>query len=128
MKTIDKQYVYIVQASNETARCQIGKTKDLEQQLKTYNSIAGNSKSKKYRYLFTCQVGNMAIMEYDIKEKFSVMSEEGNGEMYFYNSALFEMYVDFIKEHKMFIKEVPIKKSEPKQIVKNITKQTEKTL
>jgi len=120
MKPTVKQYIYIVQSSNETARCQIGKTKDLEQQLKTYNSIAGNSKSKKYRYLFTCQVGNMAIMEYDIKEKFS--------EMYFYNSALFEMYVDFIKEHKMFIKEVPIKKSEPKQIVKNITKQTEKTL
>jgi hypothetical protein len=30
-----KQYIYIVQASKETTRCKIGKTKDLEGRLKT---------------------------------------------------------------------------------------------
>ncbi|MDR0569246.1 MAG: GIY-YIG nuclease family protein, partial [Spirochaetaceae bacterium] len=38
---MEKQYIYIVQASKETSRCKIGKTNDLERRLKEYNSITG---------------------------------------------------------------------------------------
>ena len=35
-KEKEKQYIYIVQASNEINTCKIGKTNDLERRLKEY--------------------------------------------------------------------------------------------
>ena len=39
-----QQYIYIVQASLETASCKIGKTDDLERRLSEHNNIVGKSK------------------------------------------------------------------------------------
>jgi hypothetical protein len=47
-----KQYIYIAQASNESTRCKIGKTKSLERRLKEYNNMTGKSKDVVYQYLF----------------------------------------------------------------------------
>ena len=47
-----KQYIYIVQASLEPAKCKIGKTNDLERRLKEYNNMTGKSKENIYQYLF----------------------------------------------------------------------------
>ena len=46
-----KQYIYIVQASLEPAKCKIGKTNDLERRLKEYNNMTGKSKDNVYQYL-----------------------------------------------------------------------------
>jgi len=67
---LEKQYVYVVQASQEDTKCKIGKTNDLERRLKEYNNITGKSKDNGYRYLFTCEVKDMSEVENDIKEEF----------------------------------------------------------
>jgi predicted GIY-YIG superfamily endonuclease len=119
--TIDKkvQYIYIVQASREANVCKIGITIDLEQRLKTYNSRTGKSSSNVYHYLFFCEVSDMRQIEKDIGIEFKEDRETDNKEVYFYNSAKFENYVNFIKSHKLFIKEIFVK-SEPNPIVKEI--------
>jgi hypothetical protein len=66
----------------------------------------------------------MAIVENDIKEKYSTLREEKSREIYFYNSALFQHYVTFLKTHEMFIKEIFIKTDDKKQIVKIVKKTT----
>ncbi|MDR0926243.1 MAG: GIY-YIG nuclease family protein [Ignavibacteria bacterium] len=119
-----RQYIYIVQASLEPSKCKIGKTNDLDRRLKEYNNMTGKSKENIYQYLFTCEVANMAVVEYDIKEKFGYLREEKSREIYFYNSALFEDYVEFIKWHKLFIKERFIKADEKKEMVKIVKKTT----
>ncbi|GHT37099.1 hypothetical protein FACS189427_09640 [Planctomycetales bacterium] len=119
-----KQYIYIVQASLEPAKCKIGKTNDLERRLKEYNSMTGKSKDNIYQYLFTCEVKNMAQVENAVKKEFSILREEKSKEIYFYNAALFEGYVKFIKAHKSFIKETFIKTDDKKQIVKIVQKTT----
>ena len=119
-----KKYIYIVQASLEPAKCKIGKTNNLDRRLKEYNNMTGKSKDNIYKYLFTCEVKNMAQVENDIKEKYSTLREEKSKEIYFYNSALFNGYVKFIKSHKMFIKETFIKTEDKKQIVKIVKKTT----
>jgi len=86
--------------------------------------MTGKSKENIYRYLFTCEVKNMAEMENDIKERFNALREEKNKEIYFYNSVLFEDYVKFIKSHKLFGKEIFIKTDDKKQTVKIIKKTT----
>ena len=121
IKTNIKEYIYIVQSSI-TSKCKIGKTNDLEKHLKEYNNITDKSKANNYQYLFTCQVLNMTIVKYDFEEKFSIMQEETYREIYFYNSGLFKEYVNFIKFHKMFIKEIFIKTDKPKQTTKIIKK------
>jgi len=123
----EKQYIYIVQASLEPSKCKIGKTNDLERRLKEYNSMTGKSKDNIYQYLFACEVKDMAEMENAIKEKYPALREEKSREIYFYNSMLFKNYVEFIKSHKMFIKEIFIKKDEQKQVVK-IVKRTKPSL
>jgi len=129
MKITDHQYIYIVQASKETSFCKIGITKDLEERLKTYNNRTGKSKDNIYQYLFACEVEDMTHVENDIKKEFSRLREVKNKEVYFYNSDLFEDYVNFIKSHKLFIKEIFVKKDEPKQITKiKIVKKTTPTL
>jgi predicted GIY-YIG superfamily endonuclease len=122
-----KQYIYIVQASLEPSKCKIGKTNDLERRLKEYNNMTGKSKENVYGYLFACEVRDMAQVENTIKEKFPNLREEKSREIYFYNSGLFKDYVEFIKIHKMFIKEIFIKKDAQKQIVK-IVKKTKPSL
>jgi len=116
-----KQYIYIVQASAELSRCKIGKTNDLERRLREYNNITGKSKLNIYRYLFACEVKDMAKLENAIKEKYSIQREEKNREIYFYNIPLFESYVQFIKTHELFLKEIYIRKDD-KPVVKIIKK------
>ena len=120
MKPTDKQYIYIVQSlsPSSSAKCKIGKTKDLEERLGYYNSQTGRSKEEIFQYLFTCEVADMTQVENDIKEKFITHREQKNKEVYFYNDFFFNDYVNFIKSHKLFIKEIFVKKDEPKQIVK----------
>ncbi len=119
-----KQYIYIVQASLEPSKCKIGKTNDLERRLKEYNNMTGKSKENSYQYLFACEVKNMAETENDIKEKYLALREEKSKEIYFYNSALFKDYVQFIKSHALFVKEIFIKTADKKQIVKIVKKTT----
>ena len=111
-ETKEKQYIYIVQASKETTKCKIGKTNDLERRLKEYNNITGKSKENNYSYLFSCEVKNMTQVEKSIKETFCTLREEKSKEIYFFNTPLFKHYVEFIKSHKMFIKEIFIKTEE----------------
>jgi predicted GIY-YIG superfamily endonuclease len=122
--TMAKQYIYIVQSSKETTKCKIGKTNDLERRLKEYNNITGQSKETVYRYLFTCEVKDMAQVENDLKKKYSMLREEKSKEIYFYNSALFEHYVTFIQTHALFVKEIFIETVEKKEIVKIVKKTT----
>jgi predicted GIY-YIG superfamily endonuclease len=119
-----KQYIYIVQSSLEPSKCKIGKTNDLERRLKEYNNMTGKSKENIYRYLFACEAKNMAKVENDIKMQFGALREEKSREIYFYNADLFEGYVNFIKTHAMFIKEIFIKADDKKPIVKIIKKTT----
>ena len=86
--------------------------------------MTGKSKDNVYQYLFTCEVRNMSQVEKDLKEKYSTLREETSKEIYFYNSALFEHYVTFIKTHPMFVKETFIKTEPKKQIVKIVKKTT----
>jgi len=125
-----QQYIYIVQVSFETASCKIGKTNDLERRLGEYNNITGKSKNNIYQYLFTCEVSDMTTVENDIKEEFEIFREEKRKEIYFFNSAIFKKYVDFIKKHPLFIKEILIEKKVEQEIEKVIqyVKKTTPTL
>jgi predicted GIY-YIG superfamily endonuclease len=119
-----QEYIYIVQASLEPSKCKIGKTNDLERRLKEYNNMTGKSKDNIYKYLFACEVKDMAQVENDIKGKFHSLREDPIKEIYFCNDALFMGYVKFIKSHKLFIKEIYIKEENKKQIVKIVKKTT----
>jgi predicted GIY-YIG superfamily endonuclease len=120
---MEKQYIYIIQASAETSRCKIGRTENLKERLKQYNSTTGKSNLNKHNYLFTCEVKDMKQVEKDIKTEFKHLREEENREIYFYNSKLFNDYVKYIKSHKYFIKETFIKTDENKEIIKIVKKQ-----
>ena len=118
-----KQYIYIVQASNESTRCKIGKSGDLQRRLKQYNNMTGKSKDIIYKYLFTCQVSDMTQVENDIKKNFSILRETKNTEIYILNDEAYKKYVNFIKSHPLFIQEIPVE-NENKPIVKIIKKTT----
>jgi hypothetical protein len=91
--------------------------------------MTGKSKDNFSKYLFTCEVNDMAQVEKDIKEKFSDLREVKKREIYFYNSPLFEKYVSFIKSHNAFVKETFIKIEPPKQVTKvKIVKKATPTL
>ena len=117
----NKQYIYIVQASLELSKCKIGKTNNLEQRLNQYNNMTGKSKDNIYKYLFTCEIKDMATVEKDIKEKFKKLRENKRREIYFYSDDLFEDYVSFIKSHQLFVQEIFVKTEPPKQIIKEKT-------
>jgi hypothetical protein len=121
-KNKEKQFIYIVQALLEPSKCKIGKTNDLERRLKEYNTMTGKSKENIYQYLFTCEVKDAIKIENDIKNKFKTLREEKSKEIYFYNSPLFNDYVQFIKNHKLFVKEIFIKSEEKKEIIKIVKK------
>ena len=118
------EYIYIVQSSLEPAKCKIGRTDNLERRLKEYNSMTGTSKDNIYSYIFSCQVKNMKQVEEDIKNQFPHLREQSSREIYFYNNSLFDMYVDFIRSHKDFVKEIFIKEPQKKTIVKIVKKST----
>ena len=120
----EKQYIYIIQSSESTSRCKIGKTNDPERRLKEYNNMTGKSKDVIYQYLFSCEVKDMAIVENDIKSQFITLREEKSKEIYFFNTYWFNEYVRFIKSHKLFVNEIYIKTDEKKQIVKIVKKTT----
>jgi len=125
IKSETQQYIYIVQALLEPSKCKIVKTNNLERRLKEYNSMTGKSQENIYRYLFTCEVKDMTQVEKDIKEKYSDLREGKSREIYFYNSVLFENYVQFIKSHQLFVKEIFIKSDDNvKQEVKIVKKIT----
>ena len=115
-----KQYIYIVQASKEYSWCKIGKTKDLEERLKSYNNITGKSQDNIYEYLFTCEVTDMTQLENDIKEEFRIFREVKNKEIYLFNEDVFKFYIEFIKKHPLFVEEISIKKDTDKEVEKII--------
>jgi len=121
------EYIYIVQASLEPSKCKIGKTNDLERRLKEYNNMTGKSKDNIYKYLFACEVKDMAQVENAIKEQFFRFREETSKEIYFCNPHFFKDYVNFIKSHKLFMKEIYIKEEDKKHVVK-IVKRTKPSL
>jgi predicted GIY-YIG superfamily endonuclease len=123
-----KQYIYIVQALLEPAKCKIGKTNDLERRLKEYNNMTGKSKDNIYQYLFTCETKDMDQLENAIKEEFSTHREEKSKEIYFYNIPFFNDYVNFVKSHKLFVKETFIKTAEPKKQIIKIVSRTKPSL
>ncbi|MBR6355327.1 MAG: GIY-YIG nuclease family protein [Alphaproteobacteria bacterium] len=114
----------MVQSSLEPAKCKIGITDNLERRLKEYNATTGQSKDNIYTYLFTCEVKNMRQIENDIKNNFPHLREQSSREIYFYNAALFDMYVSFIKAHPLFVCETFIKPDEKKTVVKIVKKTT----
>ena len=116
-----KEFLYIVQSSLEPAKCKIGITDNPERRLKEYNSTTGQSKDNIYSYLFTCEVKNMRGIEQDIKNKFPHLREQRSREIYFYNDSLFDMYVDFIKSHPAFVKEIFVKEKKQIKVVKKTT-------
>lgn len=118
------QYLYIVQASLEPAKCKIGITDNLERRLKEYNAMTGKSSDNIYKYLFTCEVKNMREIEDDIKNQFPHLREQSSREIYFYNNALFDGYVDYIRSHPLFKREIFVKEPEKKIIVKIVKKVT----
>jgi hypothetical protein len=105
-ETRAKHFVYIVQSSLEPAKCKIGITDNLERRLREYNAATGLSRDNIYSYLFTCEVKNMRAVENDVKNNFPHLCEQSSREIYFYNAPLFDGYVDFIKSHKLFVREI----------------------
>jgi hypothetical protein len=86
--------------------------------------MTGKSQENVYRYLFTCEVKDMARVESAIKKEFFEVREDAAKEIYFYTVHLFKKYVDFIKSHKLFVKEIFIKEDAQKQIVRIVKKTT----
>ena len=119
---VEKRYVYIGRYKlDDPTKCKIGIAQDLQQRLSQYNSATGISKSNPFAYIFTCEVKNASQVENDIKNQFSYVKENPNSgnEIYFYNPQLFPMYVNFIKSHILFVKElsfVPQVKERPVKI------------
>lgn len=113
-----------MQSSLEPAKCKIGITDNLERRLKEYNATTGQSKDNIYTYLFTCEVKNMREIETDIKNNFPHLREQASREIYFYNASLFEMYLDYIKSHPLFKKEIFLKPAEKKTVIKIVKKTT----
>nr|WP_233424251.1 adenine-specific methyltransferase EcoRI family protein [Helicobacter suis] len=116
-----KQYLYIVQSSLEPSKCKIGITHDLKRRLKEYNSVTGQSQENTYSYLFTCEVANMRQIEQDLKNAFAHLREVQTREIYFYNPALFENYLSFIKAHPDFVAQVSIKLPRQQRALKPLT-------
>jgi len=121
----EKQYIYIGQYALEKAFCKIGVTGNLDDRLQSYNAQkTGKAKSNQFSYLFTCEVSDMRQLEKDIKENFKSDREAPNKEIYFFNPIKFELYVEFIKSHKLFVKEFFQKEDETKQKIKIVKRET----
>ena len=113
----EKEYIYIVQSSTESLWCKIGITGDLDERLKTYNRHkTGKSKDNIYRYLFVCEVSDMRQVEKDITERFKLFRQDSKAEIYLCSKEMFANYVKFIKEHKLFIKEINLEPEKNKEV------------
>jgi len=66
----------------------------------------------------------MRQVENDIKNQFPHLREQSSREIYFYNNALFNDYVGFIRAHAYFIEETFVKEPDKKTIVKIVKKTT----
>ena len=89
--------------------------------------MTGKSKENIYRYLFTCAVKDMKVVESDIKSEFKRFREDKKKEIYFFNSELFEDYVKFIKSNQLFEEEIFIKTTESEKEIEKIVKIVKKT-
>ena len=69
----------------------------------------------------------MKEIEDAIKKQFPHLREQASREIYFYNPALFDQYVDFIKSHPLFKQELSLTPTTEKKVVK-IVKRTTPTL
>jgi hypothetical protein len=70
----------------------------------------------------------MANLEKAIKDNFLYLREHKSKEIYFYNEALFALYVTFIETQKCFLRRVPIKECPKKVTVSKIVKKTTPSL
>ena len=121
----EKQYIYITQNKRENDKCKIGITDNYIRRLKEYNTNkTGLSAENEFEYLYVCEVRDMKKVENDIKKEFLRLREAQNREIYFYNKPLFDDYVNFIKNHKLFIKAICVKKEVKKEKIKIIKKTT----
>lgn len=66
----------------------------------------------------------MREIENDIKLHFPHLREQSSREIYFYNVSLFDMYVDFIRNHKGFKREIFLKPEAKKTVVKIVKRTT----
>lgn len=66
----------------------------------------------------------MRQVEQDIKNQFPHLREQSSREIYFYNRPLFDTYVDFIRSHRFFVKEICIQEPEKKTVIKIVKKHT----
>lgn len=62
----------------------------------------------------------MKALEQDIKNAFIHLRERSSREIYFFNTSLFDMYVDFICVHPCFLKKVVFKESKKQKPLKPI--------
>ena len=120
---METQFIYIVKEDIVTNSCKIGATSDIEQRLKQYNG-SGKTITNLFQCLFAAEVSDMFQLERDLKEEFSVLREKPDREMYLFNNKLFEMYVKFITEHPLFIKEIFIRVDPNKKEIKYLKKTT----
>lgn len=114
-----KHFVYIGRYEKDVSTVKIGIASDLERRRKEYNSATGISKSNRFYFIFTCEVEDARKIENDIKKEFGNLRENGSQEVYFCNNYFLESYINFIKNHKLFIKTLPVAKEDEK-IVKKI--------
>ena len=122
-----KHFIYIAQAIKEMASCKIGITDNLERRLQEYNSTTGKSADNATEYLFTCEVEDARQVENDIKKRFAILRENSKREIYFFNTELFKQYVEFIKSHHLFKKEIFFKQTQ-QEIKEQIIKKEGQTL
>ena len=114
-----KHFVYIGRYDKDVSSVKIGIASDLERRRKEYNSATGISKSNRFYFLCTFEVKDARKIENDIKKEFGTLRENGSQEVYFCNNYFLEKYVEFIKQHKLFVKVLPVAKEDEK-IVKKI--------
>ena len=122
-----KHFIYIAQAVKEMASCKIGITDNLERRLQEYNSTTGKSVDNATEYLFTCEVEDARRVENDIKKRFAILRENSKREIYFFNTELFKQYVEFIKSHPLFKREIFFKQTQPEK-KEQVIKKTGQTL
>lgn len=60
----------------------------------------------------------MKEIEDAIKKQFPHLREQASREIYFYNAALFNQYVDFIKAHPLFKQELSLTPTTEKKSLK----------
>jgi hypothetical protein len=66
----------------------------------------------------------MSQVEKDIKEEFSTYRELESREIYLLNPTMFKNYEKFIKEHPLFIKEIPVEDNK-KEVIKIVQQETQ---